>query len=482
MGQKTLRKANRKIVTIKITCKFNLLNVSLIQIEGRLSIYYGGFSLFYLIIFVLSKLFIKEVFRIARPYKATKSEKDGYRNHFYVTKYKKNFPLVLLESGINPIAEVKINGINRKPAILIRSSPHKIGSEQTPWQDIFDVDNGHIRYYGDNKTPGRDPGEARGNRILLEAFDTYNNPDKRYLSIPLIFYKSVTRNNSVKGYLEFNGYGIIKGVDLITQYDRKLDRTFSNYAFNFHVFSLSADNEEFNWQWINDRRNKKLNLEDTLKNAPIAWKEWINKGNKVLEKSRRRVSKLLTVSKTEQMPEKNSIEEKILFQIYKFYQLKKSRFEGLANAVVAKIFNEDIGKYVEGWITPATSDGGADFYGRLDLGLGFGKTKIIVLGQAKCENPNFPTGGNHVARTVARLRRGWIGVYVTTSFFSEAVQREIIEDEYPLMLINGKKLSETVIKMVNTQGYKDIKHLLNDIDDRYEQLIQIRRAEELLIE
>jgi hypothetical protein len=37
-----------------------------------------------------------------------------------------------------------VNG-PRRPAILIRCSPHKVGSETTPWQDTFDPDNGHVR-------------------------------------------------------------------------------------------------------------------------------------------------------------------------------------------------------------------------------------------------------------------------------------------------------------------------------------------------
>ena len=132
--------------------------------------------------------------------------------------------------------------------------------------------------------------------------------------------------------------------------------------------------------------------------------------------------------------------------------------------------------------TPASSDGGVDFYGRLEIGNGFGKAKFIVLGQAKCETPNTPTSGNHIARTVARLRRGWIGVYVTTSFFSEPVQREIIEDEYPIMLINGLKLAQTLLKIMHDDGYSDLKKYLDDLDSKYENLIQIRRPDELLFE
>ncbi|HLG33875.1 MAG TPA: restriction endonuclease [Bacteroidia bacterium] len=429
----------------------------------------------------MSKLRIREIFRYPSPLNISTPEIDGYRNHFYVTDFP-NHASVKWDSGIAGIAEVNTVDGKRRPAILIRSNPFKGGTEATPWQDVFDVDNGHIRYYGDNKTPGKDPALASGNKILLSAFETYNNIAKRHDSVPLIFYKAVSRNNKIKGFLEFNGFGIIKGVELITQYDRKLDRTFSNYAFNFHVFSLAESHEEFDWNWINDRRNKKLSLKETLENAPVSWTEWLKKGNRVLEKYRRRVSKLLTISSDEQKPKKGSREERTLKNIYKFYHKKKSRFEALSAAVAAKIIRDEGGNFFEGWITPASSDGGADFYGRIEIGNGFGKAKLILLGQAKCEGLNSATGGNHIARTVARLRRGWVGAYVTTSYFSEAVQREIIEDEYPIMLINGLKLAETVLKILHDEGYPDLKKFLDELDSKYDDMVQIRRADELLLE
>jgi len=429
----------------------------------------------------MSQLFIKEVFRYARPYNSTPDLIDGFRNHFSVTASKFGNQ-VLLEKGISPIGVVKASDGLRTPAIIIRSSPHKIGTETTPWQDVFDVDNGHIRYYGDNKLPGSDPALAPGNKILLELFSIYNDSARRAYAVPLIFYKSVSRLNKPKGFIEFNGYGIIKGVELITQYDRKLDRTFSNYAFDFHVFSMAKENELFNWSWINDRKNPILATTQTLINAPSAWKEWIKLGNKVLEKNRRRVSKLLVVSAKEQIPSKGSREAKILSEVYNYYSKTKSRFEILAAEIASKVFRDSVGHFKFGWITPPSSDGGADFYGRIDLGNGFGKAKLLVLGQDKCEALEKATGGNHVARTVARLRRGWVGVYVTTSYFSESVQREIIEDEYPIMLINGKRLAEALIKILHDEEYPSLKKYLNELDSLYINRLKNRKPDELLFE
>ena len=85
-----------------------------------------------------------------------------------------------------------------------------------------------------------------------------------------------------------------------------------------------------------------------------------------------------------------------------------------------------------------------------------------------------------MARTVARLKRGWIGAYVTTSFFSNPVQREILEDEYPLMLVNGKKVAEVAQRLVQLEGHNDLQDLLDATDAEYLSRIQSRNPSEIL--
>lgn len=116
---------------------------------------------------------IGDVFRYSRPYSAEPVRIGSFVNYFHAT-LTQGCKLPLLDSGINPIAAVTARDGIRVPAILISSSPHRVGTKQTPWQDIFDVDNGHIRYYGDNKTPGSDPSLAEGNRALLSAFQAHD--------------------------------------------------------------------------------------------------------------------------------------------------------------------------------------------------------------------------------------------------------------------------------------------------------------------
>jgi len=34
--------------------------------------------------------------------------------------------------------------------------------------------------------------------------------------------------------------------------------------------------------------------------------------------------------------------------------------------------------------------------------------------------------------------RGWVGAFVTTGFFSEQAQREVLADPFPLLMLNGR--------------------------------------------
>jgi hypothetical protein len=182
-----------------------------------------------------------------------------------------------------------------------------------------------------------------------------------------------------------------------------------------------------------------------------------------------------------QRPKPGSREEKCLKTIYDFYsKAGKHRFELLASRVVMSHVNSYAGGYSEGWVTRGSGDGGVDFVGKVRLGQGFASVDVVVLGQAKCESPDTPTSGVALARTVARLKRGWIGAYVTTSFFSKQSQIEVIEDSYPLIKISGKTLAEETLKLVEAGGFRDTLGYLDSLELEYPEMIQNRRPDEIL--
>ena len=244
---------------------------------------------------------------------------------------------------------------------------------------------------------------------------------------------------------------------------------------------MIKENEEFDWEWINKRRDPKISLEDTIKSALASWRKWIKGGPQSIEKCRRKVSRLMTIDTKQQTPVPGSREAKTLKEIYDFYvKVGRHRFEALAAEVAKIILSNNSANYITGSITPSSSDNGVYFISRLDLGTGFSRVKVIILGQAKCEKIDIPTNGVDIARTVARLRRGWLGVYVTTGYFSEPVQREIIEDQYPILLINGMRLASEVLLAFHNNGFKNVQEYLEYIDSQYESRIQSRNAEEIL--
>ena len=107
-------------------------------------------------------------------------------------------------------------------------------------------------------------------------------------------------------------------------------------------------------------------------------------------------------------------------------------------------------------------------------------TPVVVLGQAKCIQPTSSVSPEQVARVVARLRRGWIGVYVTTGSFSRQAQVEIIDDQYPVVLIAGGTLATTVRRMAQANYGGDVEALLQSTVDQYGAAVTHRRPEEVI--
>jgi hypothetical protein len=420
-----------------------------------------------------------KIYRYSRPYNPVPEIIDNFENYFSATNTS-NRKLALLDSGINPIAAVKNNNSPRIPAILISSSPHKIGSEDTPWQDVFEPDFGRVKYYGDNKSTNA-PESSNGNKALLNQFKFHTSPDPkiRELASPILFFQRQTVSEKKKGFVKFYGYGLINSATLVTQFQKKIGY-FTNYVYEFVILDLSKENEELDWRWISDRSNPTLPTNQTLQFAPYIWREWEKNGHVNIEKYRKNVSKTRITRQSEQKSEINSREETCLKAIYLYYTNKKHNFELLASRVVQGIISRNGGRYKEGWITKKSGDGGVDFIGRVDLGSGFSTIKIVVLGQAKCESPDKSTSGKDLARTVARLKRGWIGAYVTTGTFSDSSQIEMLEDQFPLLTVNGYELARETLILQEESGASSLVEFLDVLDNSYASMLHNRRPEDIL--
>lgn len=417
-----------------------------------------------------------QLYRYARPASPSAPDIDGIPNFHYIVAAEGS-PTLQLERGINTPSPTRAVDGDRLAVVLLSSNENKLGSAENPWHDTLAPDEGFARYFGDNKTPDVDPGTVNGNRTLLRQFELHTSPEKtkRELAAPILLFRSTQ-----KGFKEFAGLGLITGAKRVTQFSDKNGGFFTNYLFDLAIISLTEEDESLAMLWVQDRRDPGREARVANAMAPKAWRLWIKYGSPEIERIRRRVSRHHILPKREQVSSATSENGKTLEAVYRFYEPRRHRFEALASLACESMVRGTGAAYRRGWLTRGTGDGGLDFVGRLDIGEGLAGTKLVVLGQAKCERIDTATGGVHIARTVARLRRGWVGAYVTTSFFSEAVQREVYEDQYPVLLLNGTALANEVVKLKLAGGFANVEKFLEHVDADYEAQVSNRRPEEVL--
>lgn len=414
-------------------------------------------------------------------------ELDGYLNyHWLLSPAALNLPKIMLEAGINAPAKTKATDSIRRSLIAVRSSPWRAGHETNPWHDEFDLDHGHVRYFGDHKpsTVGL-PGATKGNRMLLDAARLHSGTtrDERRLAPPLLLFRAITVYRDgravVKGHVEFCGTAIIERLEHVVQRDPESGRSFPNIALDLAVVS-GGEIDGVDLRWIDDRRNAQLTAAEALRHAPLSWARWVELGRVAFPGIRRRVLASSVRSAKEQQPEPGTAEETTLQAVYEFYDTRKHAFELLASLVAAEVLSASGARYKAGWLSRSSGDGGVDFIGRIDMGSLNASTPVVVLGQAKCIKPSTSISPEQVARVVARLKRGWIGVYVTTGCFSKQAQIEIIDDQYPVVLIAGGTLAETVRRMAQANYGGDLMALLGSTVAEYPDAVTHRRPEEVV--
>ena len=442
----------------------------------------------------LSSVRLFDLYRYPKPSPGPEVEFiDGVRSLFNATRWPAWPGLVTaarvqLDHGIDAVVGIRGTDGLRRPAIMVSSKPHRAGSDWTPWHDELDPFAGHVRYYGDNK-PERaaDPLAAPGNRVLLEQFALHrsNAFADRLMAAPLLFFEGLVHAGRQKGFWRFIGVGVIDRAERVVQVDRR-ERVFTNYAFDCTLLDLGPENLELAWNWIAARRDPTWSAVECMKLAPQSWQRWVQGGHGVLDQVRQSVARFRILQPTDQRPDPGTPAEAALQTVIEHYKTGGSwtgvgehRFEGLASEITGAALSET-GIYRRGWITKRAGDGGIDFVGRLDLGVHDASLELVVLGQAKCKAGEAPaTSGLDLARTVARLDRGWIGSFVTTGYYTPSAQREVFADRYPLLLLSGRQVGETVAREAALRGM-DVNAYIEAVDAEYESRISSRLPVEIL--
>lgn len=338
------------------------------------------------------------------------------------------------------------SGVKRRPAFVFQSNNLRPVSESNPWLDVIEPDAGYALYHGDNKTPGRNALEGRGNSAFNAVVDQYSDPTKRQLAPPILVFEHAAVDGKKKGYRRFAGFGIPTDVRLQTQATR--GGRFTNLAIELALLGLESEGDWFDWRWISDRRDPSMSAAQSNQRAPKSWRIWAAEGDAAIDNIRRDVVRE-SIFRTSERREISEDLDGLLNSVYQFYKSEPHGLEGLASFVTQRVVGRGCRR---GWVTPRSGDGGIDFVSRLDVGSGMASTSAVILGQAKNREPGKTVPGRDLARVVARLRRGWIGAFVTTGLFTNVAQRELIDDEYPMLLVDGIRVAEEVQKELTSEG------------------------------
>jgi hypothetical protein len=362
----------------------------------------------------------------------------------------------------------------RRPAFVFDSNNIERRAEANPWLDIIDDDGGYALYHGDNRQPGRDPLAARGNRQFVEILNQFSDPNSRDSAPPILLFEHIDVHGKTKGHRRFAGFGVPTGVRLQAQASRT--GHFINLAIELALLGLEREKGLFSWDWIDDRRDRTLQTPHVNRRAPQSWKEWLRHGDEAVARVRRSLVQA-RVHRLSQQRDYSAAEVEILHRVQKFYKSHPHTFEGLASWVTQRLLGH---RCLRGWVTQLSADGGFDFVNRLDVGEGFSSVSLVVLGEAKLRDPETGAAdGRDLARVVARLRRGWIGSFVTTGAISEMAQREVLADGYPLTLINGKRLAQELLAELARTG-DQLDHVLEREKAWHEANISTLRPEYIL--
>lgn len=329
---------------------------------------------------------------------------------------------------------------SRTPLINFHTNPFKEDEEQSPWRDLIFQEDGRILYNGDNKSSDKSANETMGNKKVLDILPLYFSKKRNErLKAPPIFVTKTIKVGNKTGFRQFIGIGIINNPPiLIQQYEKGTNNVFTNYQYEVTLLSLAPE-DTFNWDWIDDRRDKNISDEDSLRNAPKNWIKWVEKGYDEIPKIQLKIKSYKLISESEQrnlQPSNKKVIDDLLNLYYPDPIKDGLRFESLASFITTLYFSDK--NYHRGWITVGSGDRGVDFVGRLDIGHdSFSNTSIIVLGQSKRYKNSI--SGERLTRVASRMTRGYIGVVITLDVFTKQAQEEIKDDKLPIILINGKR-------------------------------------------
>lgn len=327
--------------------------------------------------------------------------------------------------GVSNQGGFRYLGSLEQPRLIVLTSSFN----DPDWPDRLDRETGTLKYFGDNKRPGRALHDTprNGNHLLRNLFNAlHGNPPRRSRVPPVlvfgnagVFRDVVFLGLAVPGVPELSPFE-----DLVAIWKIAGGERFQNYRASLTVLDVANVPRA----WLSDVKDGN----PLSANCPGAWKDWVERGSYKPLKAELAIEHR---GKNEQIP---SSEESlnIVRTIYERFKDSPVDFEACA-AKIAQLMDKNI---VSLDLTRPSRDGGRDAIGLYRIGLGASSISVDLALEAKCYELNSGVGVKEMSRLISRLRHRQFGIIVTTSYVHSQAYRELKEDRHPIVVISAKDI------------------------------------------
>ncbi|MCR4815316.1 MAG: restriction endonuclease [Lachnospiraceae bacterium] len=332
------------------------------------------------------------------------------------------------------------------------------------WPDYLDKETGIFRYYGDNRTPGKNITDTKqgGNKLLEKVFAILNSGMGLEDIPPFLVFKKVGTGKDIQflGLAVPGNPKISPDRDLVAFWRTLDDNRFQNYEAHFTI--LNTGDKPISKEWL---RSLIEDHDNSLELAPPAWKKFVRKGRNGIEALK--APQILKIpSKYDQL--QSDIEGRHCLQrIRDYYKQNPQGFEACARDLIYKMDNH----FVDFTLTRPWRDGGRDAIGYFEIsssGKANRPLKIDCALEAKCYAEKNPVKVREMSRLISRIRYRQFGIMVTTSYVHDQAYKEVVEDEHPILIVTASDIA--AILRQNAIYSTDVDLWLNDIresDNRF---------------
>lgn len=305
--------------------------------------------------------------------------------------------------------------------------------DEVEWPDSLDYETGVFTYFGDKRSEGDlHDTIVGGNRFLRGTFNKLHT-GRRHFIAPILIFEKYKNNNGT--YMRFLGLaapgaqGVSAFDDLVAVWRVKDRNRFQNYRATFTILKEDVIKK----LWLEDMVNGMSPVESL--HCPDTWRRWIETGiYEALTCERKREPR----SRKQQLPQ-NSRERDALAKVQSTFSHRDFEF---AAVQIVQMMDQ---RFLDFTVTQRVRDGGRDAVGNYRVGHDNHQVHLRAIIEAKLWKEDADVGVKSMSRLISRIKHRDLGVFVTTSCFNTQVQRELIEDNHPVILVSGGDIARVLV-------------------------------------